>query len=369
MNIFKNFADFFSFSPYFDLIENRKRLLKFFIFSQSTVNLKLRKGISLKVDRKEIDALKHLLEVLRYSSDYVYDNDNGIEVTFDRINKFKISLSLSSNENMNLIKLFHYGIKYGVYFKSNNSSDIGDYRKTLKFLESNGKKIIQTHDGIKFYLDSIDPWIILETFVLEIHKIENLESFDGKVVVDIGANVGDTPLYYASQGARVFAFEPVEEHYEAMIRNINLNPELSDNITPIKAAIGVDGLVKIHHSKSEEISWGASLYWNTHQEDSLIDEVEGYSLNSALVKFGIGKVDLLKMDCKGCEFFIEDDSLKNVKSVKIEYTTFNSHKLEDLTNILQRNHFKIITYLHNPEYLSSISHHGTLLAVKNESLA
>ena len=367
MNLTENIADFFSFKPYFGLIENKKALFKFFIFSQPSLNLKLRKRITLKVNRKEIDAFKHLLAVLKYSADFFYNN-NELEVSFDKKNKFTLSLSLSSNENLNLLKLFHYGIQYGVHFKSDSTLDIVNYHKTLRILKSNDKKIIQTHDGIKFYLDSIDPWIILETFILGIHKIDHFKSMEGKVVLDVGANVGDTPLYYASQRAKVYAFEPVEEHFQAMLRNIKLNPQLSDKIFPIKAAIGLDGPVKIHHSKLEAISYGASIYYNTHKNDSVVDEVKGYSLNSALVEFGIEKVDLLKMDCKGCEFFLDDDSLKRVDTVKIEYSSFNSNKIEDLIRILQRNQFKIITYLHNPEYRETLSHHGTLLAVKKESI-
>lgn len=71
------------------------------------------------------------------------------------------------------------------------------------------------------------------------------------------------------------------------------------------------------------------------------------------------------MDCKGCEFLLDDKNLKNVNNIEIEYLSFNSHKLNNLIEILSKNGFEIVTYLHNPTSLMSLEDHGTLIAKKH----
>ena len=50
---------------------------------------------------------------------------------------------------------------------------------------------------------------------------------ENNIVVDVGAQCGDTPLYYANKGATVYAFEPNLNHYNAMLKNLSLNPVLA----------------------------------------------------------------------------------------------------------------------------------------------
>jgi FkbM family methyltransferase len=50
-------------------------------------------------------------------------------------------------------------------------------------------------------------------------------------VLDVGAFVGDTALYYARRGAFVMVVEPVPGNFELMLRNLELNPDLSERAT------------------------------------------------------------------------------------------------------------------------------------------
>jgi FkbM family methyltransferase len=67
------------------------------------------------------------------------------------------------------------------------------------------------------------------------HLTEKLLS--GKVVFDVGANIGVFSLYSAKLGAkRVFAFEPVKETFDMLKKNIKEN-NLETIVVPINAAI------------------------------------------------------------------------------------------------------------------------------------
>lgn len=366
MNLKKNIIDpIYSIGPYRDLIKNQFQLLLAILFSSSYLPLTLKNGIKLRINRNEIGTLLNLLGVLKYSIDFSYKSKNEVTVSFDKTNKFTFSLNLSSLETVKLLELFHYGIKYGAAFQSNSLQTNSDYDKSINIIDSGDKKIIQTVQGLKFYLDSIFPVVIIETFIRGIHYISSLYPLQGKTVVDVGAECGETSLFYASQRAKVYAFEPLKTNFDSMLRNFKLNPKVADKIIPINAAIGNDGILKIHHRKSSDMDGMASLFYKPHGDDDVISEVKGYSLNSALQKFGIKKIDLLNMDCKGCEFLLDENSLDNVNCLKIEYTPFNSHKFEDLITLLRRKGFKTTNYLHNPLRINSLVEHGTILAIKN----
>ena len=57
---------------------------------------------------------------------------------------------------------------------------------------------------------------------------------ENRVVLDIGAFIGDTPLYWIRKGAsKVYAVEPVPEHYEVLCLNARGLP-----IVPILGSVG-----------------------------------------------------------------------------------------------------------------------------------
>jgi FkbM family methyltransferase len=76
--------------------------------------------------------------------------------------------------------------------------------------------------------------VLAEVFVRR--EYESLDVKD-RVVVDIGANIGDTALYFAAKGAaHVYAYEPFEEIYRAAVRNVDLAG--LDNVTLVHAGVG-----------------------------------------------------------------------------------------------------------------------------------
>ncbi|NDB47536.1 MAG: hypothetical protein EB163_09770 [Nitrososphaeria archaeon] len=94
-------------------------------------------------------------------------------------------------------------------------------------------------------------------------------------------------------------------------------------------------------------------------------EVLGYSLESALEKFNIQSVDLLKMDCKGCEFFLNEEVLKNVNMVKIEYSIHsNEHKMENLLRVLENAGFRCLVYRNNDQNRRSNRLSGNIYGIK-----
>ena len=351
MTLFHNLGIIYYLLPSIDVIDNKIGLLFSILIGSKKFHLKV-KGHVINFHSSKFMLMMAFLGVLLYSTSFKITSDRKIELTLDLRNTFSIPLDNMSYEDENLIKTLFEGSKYGANFETSNI-DFTDFRdKTLVITEQNGKKIVKTSEGIKFYIDSIHPGnTIGEAFVRDIHTIRKKDDFTDKIVVDVGAECGDTPLYYASRGAKVFAFEPMKAHFDAMIRNLSLNPELAKRIIPINAAIGKDGMLKFYHSNKDDIAGRSSFVYNAHgNEVTVFDNVQGYTLSSAIREFKIPHIDILKTDCKGCEFYLTKDDLEKVDQVKIEYECFKvtKHSLTELTKVLDDSVFKYMLYRINP---------------------
>ena len=354
-------------APFLPVVKNKLALILSILLNRPYHNVKLKNGVSKKFKSSQYDIMLSFLGTVKYSSSFNINNNEELELSFDMKNKFTIPINDLTYENENLLELLYLGTKYGAYFIPEKESDLikfGD--KTFKIYEKDNKKIIETRDGIKFFIDSIHPGnTIVETFIKNIHMIDSSYEWNNKIVVDVGAECGDTPLYFAKKGAKVFAFEPVKTHFDAMIRNLQLNPTVSERITPINAAIGKDGLLTFYESTKPGGGFGASFVYNNQGKNFKLTKAKGYKLSSALSKFKISHVDFLKMDCKGCEFFLTREDLKTVDRIKIEYSVKRKEfKLEQLLKVLEDANFDYKIYRTNEKNSDSYQLSGNIYALK-----
>lgn len=107
----------------------------------------------------------------------------------------------------------------------------------------------------------------------------------GKVVVDVGAYVGDSCLAFARQGALVHAFEPSVAYCNFLRRNL--------------AANALESRVVLHEVGLSENSAEISV------RNDKLRFVEGLSYILEQLPSGI---DLLKLDCEGAEYYLLADS-------------------------------------------------------------
>jgi len=200
-----------------------------------------------------------------------------------------------------------------------------------------------------------------ETFLYQIHFSE----FDlsGKIVITAGAYIGDTPLFYSYYGAKVFAFEPDPNSFEKAKENIDLNPDLKNNIILKNYAIGNDGEVDF---PIEDDSGGSSIY-KVDIKNKI--KVKSVSIKTILNEFNISDPYLLDLDIKGSEFtVINDPSISKFKRIRIEYSPYllnqRGKTLEYLVAKLKGYGFnKFRVFKHN-HLRFDLMYHGTLEAEK-----
>jgi len=243
-----------------------------------------------------------------------------------------------------VIRLAHLGVS----FEPTSS------RGSLAWEVSEDASEVRLPSGIRLSLRAADPVVLAETFLYESHFVG--DDLRGRSIVDIGANIGDTALYYASKGAHVLAFEPDPVNYRALVYNLSLNPGLSALVTPLELAIGVDGRVEF----GAGLGAGSSAY----SVGRTVVHVESLSLSNALRRFGVDSGFLLKADCKGCETsIVSDPAIRQFSHVQIEYT--RSEHRGDPTYLVQRlresGFSQIRVYKHNLMPLP-LSMHGLISA-------
>jgi FkbM family methyltransferase len=149
-----------------------------------------------------------------------------------------------------------------------------------------------------------------------------------KEVIDIGANNGDTSIYFAMRGAKnIIALEPLPMNFESAKKNIELN-KLSNTINIIMAGCGgTNGEIKI----ASELK-GASY--------STDDQKQGRSVPiitlKDILKNSKSKNRILKMDCEGCEYdtilLSSKEVLQEFDIIKISYHFGYKNLVEKLRN-------------------------------------
>ena len=268
---------------------------------------------------------------------------NGQLLPFDRHNKNDI------------VNITIFALENGIIFGSRKD----DWKLYLS------KGIIETPSGIRFNITNFDPTIMSETFLNDIHFID----FDlrGKVVIDAGGFIGDTALYYADKGAKVYSFEPNTILYENAISNLKLNSKISKRVSFENYALGKDGIATFPVNPDGSV--GSSIYESNTKQKL---EVKSLSITAVLKKYKINSPYLLHLDVKGSEFeLINDPSISKFQRVRIEYSPYlikggnnKNNKLAYLTTRLKRAGFnKMRVYKHN--YLRyDLSYHGTIDAAK-----
>ena len=150
--------------------------------------------------------------------------------------------------------------------------------------------------------DRFGPMTVLqEFFVREPYAGLDVNGID---VVDVGASIGDTPIYFCLKGARrVIAFEPYPATFAQAKRNVSENG-FDDRVTLLNEGAGASGWMHLTEERR-------NLWANAVPSGEGVD-VRFNSLNDIVDRFGIVKA-ALKLHGEGCEYeFLEGASREDL---------------------------------------------------------
>jgi FkbM family methyltransferase len=245
---------------------------------------------------------------------------------------------LGQNELLKTVKNIHYKIK------GNNIE-----------LEYQNRKIYFYYDTNKQLSNTIG--LINENFTEGQYKWLDVK---GKDVVDVGANIGDSAIYFALRGAKhVYAFEPYPYSYNIAKKNIKLN-HLEDRITLLNEGCGRSRFVTI----KEDYNNTGSTDLKSFKEGKKI-RIE--SLDEIVKKFNL-KHAALKIDCEGCEYALilntSDKTLHAFDQIIMEYHYGYRNLVKRLRQAGFKVKYSLPKYNHNIEAEDSNMYAGFIFCRK-----
>jgi len=225
------------------------------------------------------------------------------------------------------------------YFKNEDSKNENYIYKAihliaiLRQLCFNGLNLTINNDVLLFNFNGLNlkfglncsAWSLNDVYAIgEYNYPEILSDLKEKDVVDIGANVGDSSIYFAVLGAKkVIGVEPLPNVANCAINNVNLN-NLENKIKIINAGLSINnGFISVPCDYDIVKAGGFSS----------IKSNGNCKVLTITLKDVIEMVDnpyLLKLDCEGCEADILTKSDPN-ELKKFKYIVFETHPF--ITNV------------------------------------
>jgi len=174
---------------------------------------------------------------------------------------------------------------------------------------------------------------VLEVFEEGLYSALNV---NGKVVIDVGAFVGDSAIYFASRGAKkVIAVEPHPDAFREMLDNIKLN-NFENIVVPLNVGLASKpGKICI---EKVDIEGTIDTYHRPGECDVVVPAI---TLGDVVSRYVINRSAVLKMDCEGCEFDVILNDYEHVRIFKeliIEIHLYASSEPLKLLKVLAKDY-------------------------------
>jgi FkbM family methyltransferase len=190
--------------------------------------------------------------------------------------------------------------------------------KLQKLISAPGSAFSMTQEGLLYSLqgkhllltDWNDIFIAVDNFV-DFDYGFVLPEADSVLVFDVGANIGDTALVFATmqQVDKVYSFEPLPSIYARMQNNLRFNPDIAFKIKSFNYGLGVkDEAVDISYPSACGYCATVSEKWHDDVEQKTTETMQirdACPVIAELLHNTLSETRLvLKMDCEGAEFFL-----------------------------------------------------------------
>lgn len=228
------------------------------------------------------------------------------------------------------------------------SDFVSDHGLILNEIESIKRKLSMKNDiwrrgKIQFYVpnypcDYIQRHIVDDNEFFEQDILKDLETFlpeENPMILDIGANIGNHSLYWAfEKKARIIAFEPVENTFNVLKKNIEIN-KLKHNIKAYNFGLSdVEELADYKTFREDNIG-------DTHLISSKNGSMKLRCLDS--VEIDMPRIDMMKIDVEDYEAKVLLGAKNTIKKFHpLIFVESYPNCFGEMNNILMELNYEII---------------------------
>ncbi len=307
-------------------------------------NLKNKKFVSFKLERIEnnIEIINKELKILSKNVSQTVKKNANLDwwkkndwldfitpgETFE-----KAYLNLIKNTDTQSINIVNRIINDMRYYKENKNTPCfsEEESKTLKQIENIHKsRILQLSNELFSYEKCFLPINYFETGIFyekySMDEFSQLDKIRQGNIVDAGAFIGDSSIILAQYtDNKVYAFEPVKENYELLLKTITINSDLQEHIVPVNLALS-DKISEINISVNGQCSSAVNSVsdYSEHIKTTTLDE---------FVQQNNLKISLIKTDVEGFEQNLLRGAQKTICEQKPALLISMYHGCDDFFNI------------------------------------
>ena len=220
----------------------------------------------------------------------------------------KILIDKTSEHLQTLLYIKNFWKFYLVKYKIIKDANLllqGSYSLKIRYCESPFKVFVANIKKYKLLI--INNYMLTTLRELPLYSLT--VDLKGKTVLDVGAFIGDTPIWFLSEGASfIIAYEPHPLFYKILQLNIKIN-HLEKHIYPVNEAINTyRGYTNLSNEGVASRTCSAGRY-----------KIRCEKFENAIKTWN---PDIIKIDCEGCEQKIltkaSPSILKNVPTYIVE---------------------------------------------------
>jgi FkbM family methyltransferase len=216
--------------------------------------------------------------------------------------------------------------------------------------------------GCKFFVDVVDKRVTpVDTFNFDMYEKDDSEMLfklvkDGDTIFDIGANIGWYSNHLARKfpNSRIYSFEPIPETFNQITANTELNGATNIRLNNLALSSKKE---KLEFYYSPTVTGASSSQNITENHNMTKLNLEAETIDNFMTVNSITKLDFIKCDVEGAEYFVYQGG----------YETFKNHKPIIFTEMLRKWAAKfdyhpndIIDYFKNFGYNCFVANKGKL---------
>jgi FkbM family methyltransferase len=169
-------------------------------------------------------------------------------------------------------------------------------------------------NGVTVHVRTNTPDLEVAISSLFEKEYNHIRTLDPKVIIDAGANIGTSAIFFAEKypHAKIIAIEPEESNFVLLLENV----KDYQNVFAVKAAVWGSPDKKTIKNRFTG-HWGYTISETSNKTESTGQEIDCITIKSLMENYEIKSIDILKMDIEGGEKDVLENSGAWIDSVDV----------------------------------------------------